>query len=53
MRGGSPLKQDPVSLPDLKPVAQLELVDYLGAPVKFASAWKDGPAIFVFLRHYG
>ena len=52
MGGEGPLKQASV-LPDLAPIANLELVDHLGAPVKFASAWEHSPAILVFLRHYG
>ena len=49
---GGPLKQASV-LPDLTPLASLELVDHSGAPVKFASAWEHGPAVLVFLRQYG
>jgi len=40
-------------LPDLKPLADLELVDHTGAPVRFGTAWEHGPAVLVFLRHYG
>lgn len=52
MGGAGSLKQAPV-LPDLKPLAELELVDHSGAPVKFSSAWENGPAVLIFLRHYG
>ena len=41
------------ALPDLKPLAGLELVDHAGLSVKLASAWQSGPAVLVFLRHYG
>ena len=47
-----PLKQATV-FPDLKPLANVELVDHTGAPVIFGSAWESGPALLVFLRHYG
>lgn len=40
-------------LPDLTPLADVALLDHTGAPVKFSSAWADGPAVLVFLRHYG
>jgi hypothetical protein len=40
-------------LPDLKPLADLALVDHTGNPVRFGSAWQNGPAVLVFLRHYG
>ena len=40
-------------LPDLKPLAELKLVDHSGAPVVFGSAWENGPAVLVFLRHFG
>ena len=52
MRGQQPLKQLTV-MPDLKSLENLELLDYSGQPVRFASAWENGPAILVFLRHYG
>ncbi len=40
-------------LPDLEPLADLQLVDHTGRPVRFGSAWETGPAVLVFLRHYG
>jgi hypothetical protein len=43
----------PPMLPDLKPLADLELVDHTGRPVRFGNAWEAGPALLVFLRHYG
>ncbi len=40
-------------LPDLKPLADLTLVDSAGTPVRFGGAWESSPAVLVFLRHYG
>ena len=40
-------------LPDLKALSDLALVDHTGKPVRFGAAWENGPALFVFLRHYG
>lgn len=40
-------------LPDLTPIADAQLLDHTGAEVTLKSAWADGPAILVFLRHYG
>ena len=40
-------------LPDLQPLADLELLDHDGSPVRFGSAWEHHPALLVFLRHYG
>ena len=52
MRNLGPLKQAPV-LPDLRPLAGLELLDHSGKTVKLGNAWESGPALLVFLRHYG
>lgn len=43
--------QLPVQPGDRAP--DLELADSLGAVVRLSDAWKDGPAIVVFLRHFG
>ena len=40
-------------LPNLQPLFDVELVDHTGAPVQLKSAWENGPALIVFLRHYG
>lgn len=40
-------------LPDLTALADLELLTHAGTPVRFGSAWENGPALLVFLRHYG
>ena len=40
-------------LPDLQPLADLELLDHSGNPVRFETAWENGFALLVFFRHYG
>lgn len=39
--------------PDMKTLGELEVRDLSGEPVRFASAWESGPAVLVFLRHFG
>lgn len=34
-------------------IADLELTDADGRPVRVADAWATGPAILVWLRHFG
>ncbi len=34
-------------------LAPLEVLDLEGAPVRLGSLWEEGPAVIVFLRHYG
>ena len=34
-------------------LAELTLRDAEDRPVRLADLWKDGPAVVVFIRHYG
>ena len=34
-------------------LAPLELPDLSGVPVRLGTLWEEGPAVIVFLRHYG
>jgi hypothetical protein len=34
-------------------LANIELVDDGGQPVTVGSAWKERPALLVFIRHFG
>ncbi len=34
-------------------LAPLEVLDLEGAPLRLGSLWEEGPAVIVFLRHYG
>jgi len=34
-------------------LAEIELADTDGRLIKLGSLWGDGPAVIVFLRHYG
>ncbi|MGA9041966.1 MAG: hypothetical protein WB421_15650 [Terriglobales bacterium] len=36
-----------------KGLADITLPDSEGQPVRLGSLWADGPAVIVFLRHYG
>jgi hypothetical protein len=38
---------------DTRALGAMTVQDLDGAPVSFATAWKDEPVIFVFLRHFG
>jgi hypothetical protein len=38
---------------DTQTLGALELLDVDGRPVRVASAWQAGPAVLVFLRHFG
>ncbi len=39
--------------PDTEALGALEVVDMSGAPVRVDTAWASGPAVLVFLRHFG
>lgn len=34
-------------------LASVEVLDLQEHPVELGSLWKDGPAVLVWLRHYG
>ena len=34
-------------------LADIVLRDHRGAEVRLGDMWRDGPAVLVFLRHYG
>ena len=34
-------------------LADLELLDGDGRPVRIGDLWRDGPVVLVWLRHYG
>jgi hypothetical protein len=34
-------------------IDDIELLDTQGEPVRLGSLWEDGPAVVVWLRHYG
>lgn len=38
---------------DTAGLGALEIRDAAGEPVRVAEAWRDGPALLVFLRHFG
>jgi hypothetical protein len=38
---------------DAAAVENIELLDVDGEPVRLGSLWEDGPAVLVWLRHYG
>jgi hypothetical protein len=38
---------------DTAAIADIELLDVNGEPVRVGSLWEDGPAVIVWLRHYG
>ena len=38
---------------DASVLADLVVVDLDGADVRLGSLWEDGPAVLVWLRHYG
>ena len=38
---------------DASGLADIELKDLDGGDVRLGSLWEDGPAVVVFLRHYG
>ncbi len=38
---------------DTARLGDIELKDHTGAPVRVGSAWETGPAVLVFLRHFG
>jgi hypothetical protein len=38
---------------DASALAELTVKDLDGADVRLGSLWEDGPAVLVFLRHYG
>jgi hypothetical protein len=47
---GSSRPQGPASVASL---ADIELDDATGEPVRLGSLWETRPAVLVFLRHYG
>jgi hypothetical protein len=48
-RGGN----KPVAPSNVDEIADVVLQDASGDPVRLGSLWADGPAVVVFLRHYG
>ena len=38
---------------DASAIEDIELLDESGEPVRLGSLWEDGPAVLVWLRHYG
>lgn len=38
---------------DASAIADIELLDEQGKPVRLGSLWEEGPAVLVWLRHYG
>jgi hypothetical protein len=38
---------------DTAAIADIELLDVDGEPVRLGSLWEEGPAVIVWLRHYG
>ena len=38
---------------DTAAIADIELLDVNGEPVRLGSLWEDGPVVLVWLRHYG
>ena len=38
---------------DTQALGAIEVQDPAGAPVRVGSAWAEGPAVLVFLRHFG
>jgi hypothetical protein len=38
---------------DTQALGELEVQDVTGATVRVGSAWAEGPAVLVFLRHFG
>jgi hypothetical protein len=38
---------------DTRTLGALELLDLEGRPQRISSAWRSGPAVLVFLRHFG
>ena len=38
---------------DASELARIVVKDLDGADVRLGSLWEDGPAVVVFLRHYG
>lgn len=38
---------------DAAAIESIELPDSDGQPVRLGSLWEDGPAVLVWLRHYG
>jgi hypothetical protein len=48
----SPERQNPPAKV-LAALAEVELPDLKGRPVRLGSLWESSPAALVFLRHYG
>jgi hypothetical protein len=34
-------------------LAEIEVLDPQGRPVRLGDAWRDRPAVLVFIRHFG
>jgi hypothetical protein len=46
----APTKRAPA---DAAAIADIQLLDVSGDPVRLGSLWEDGPVVLVWLRHYG
>jgi hypothetical protein len=58
MQGLAPLPAALLTTPDVTPtladaLARIILPDVDGQAVRLGSLWEGGPAVVVFLRHYG
>ncbi len=38
---------------DARPLEDMVLQDWRGSQVRLGDMWAEGPAVLVFLRHYG
>jgi hypothetical protein len=53
MLGAAKTKQQATPPERADELAEIELEDYEGKPHRLGDYWRDRPAVFVFLRHYG
>jgi hypothetical protein len=53
MLGISPTKQKPNPPARADALADIVLPDHDGNEVRLGDLWQDGPAVLVWLRHYG
>jgi hypothetical protein len=51
--GISPSKQEAHPPERADDLAEFVLQDHRGEKVRLGSLWEEGPAVLVFLRHYG
>ena len=51
--GVSHTRQEPRPPQDASGLADLMVKDLDGSDVRLGSLWEDGPAVLVWLRHYG